>query len=345
MSPLPPGVRERTVTVESVGAGDTVDLHVLEAGDEGPLVVLAHGFPELAWSWRHQLPALAAAGYRVVAPDQRGYGASTRPDAVEDYDIFHLTGDLVGLLDVLGEDQATFIGHDWGSMVVWQLALLHPDRVRGVCGMSVPFVPRASGPPVEIFRAIFADSFFYIVYFQEPGVADAELGGDPARTMRRLLAGLSTSGDLTPDAAAAPSTDDMATDEMATDDGQGFIDRIPEPDGLPEWLSQDELDHYVEEFTRTGFTGGINWYRNFDRNWERTPQLAGATVPVPSFFIGGSDDPVLTMSPPDAQEQWLSDHRGSVIIDGAGHWLQQQAPEQVNAALLGFLDQLHGANR
>ncbi len=322
-TPLPPGVTERTVNV-----GD-VDLHLLEAGGGGPLVVLAHGFPELAWSWRHQLPALASAGYRVVAPDQRGYGRSSRPESVEDYDIFHLTGDLVGLLDVLGEDQAVFVGHDWGSMVVWQLALLHPDRVRGVCGMSVPFVPRSPAPPIEMMRAMFSGMFFYMVYFQEPGVADAELGSDPARTMRRLLAGLAPR-DLSPDEQQV----------AFADDGRGFVDRIPEPDGLPDWLTQAELDHYVAEFSRTGFTGGINWYRNMDRNWELTPQLADATVQVPSFFIGGRDDPVLTMSPPDGQTAWLTDHRGTVIVDGAGHWVQQQSPEQVNAALLGFFDQL-----
>lgn len=323
-APLPAGVRERTIRVGEV------DLHVLEAGTDGPLVLLAHGFPELAWSWRHQLPALAEAGYRVVAPDQRGYGRSSRPDAVEDYDIVHLTGDLVGLLDVLGEERAILVGHDWGSMVVWQTALLHADRVAGVCGMSVPFVPRAPAPPTQIFRHLFQGQFFYIVYFQEPGVADAELGADPARTMRRLLAGLATPDDLTPDQASA----------AAADDGRGFVERIPEPEGLPAWLTQAELDHYVEEFSRTGFTGGINWYRNFDRNWELTPQLDGAKVEVPSFFIGGADDPVLRMSPPDGQEAWLTDHRGSVIIEGAGHWVQQEEPEQVNAALLRFCDQL-----
>lgn len=329
-SPLPATVTERTIPV-----GD-VELHVLESGDDGPLVVLAHGFPELAWSWRHQLPALAAAGYRVIAPDQRGYGGSTRPEAIEDYDIIHLTGDLVGLLDSLGEDQATFIGHDWGSMAVWQTALLHPDRVRGVCGMSVPFLPRGPMPPTELMKMAFGDSFFYILYFQEPGVADAELGADPARTMRRLLAGLSTPGDLTPDEQAA----------FAADDGRGFVDRIPEPDGLPSWLTQGELDHYVAEFSRTGFTGGIHWYRNFDRNWELTAHLDGAKVEVPSFFVGGGDDPVLTMSPPEVQDVWLADHRGTVIIDGAGHWVQQEAPEQVNTALLSFLDELHqGDNR
>ena len=320
---LPDGVTERTVTI-----GD-IDLHLLEAGTDGPLVVLAHGFPELAWSWRHQLPALAAAGYRVVAPDQRGYGRSTRPERLEDYDILHLTGDLVGLLDELGESRAVFVGHDWGSMVVWQLSLLHPERVDGVCGMSVPFVPRSPAPPIQMMRAMFSGMFFYMVYFQEPGVADAELGADPARTMRRLLGGLGAR-DLTPEEQQA----------AFADDGRGFVDRMPEPDGLPDWLTRAELDHYVAEFTRTGFTGGINWYRNMDRNWELTPQLADAKVQVPSFFIGGSDDPVLTMSPPDGQTAHLTDHRGTVLIEGAGHWVQQQAPEQVNAALLGFLDQL-----
>jgi pimeloyl-ACP methyl ester carboxylesterase len=181
---------------------------------------------------------------------------------------------------------------------------------------------------------VFQGQFFYIVYFQEPGVADAELGADPARTMRRLLAGMSPR-DLAPEEASS----------FAADDGRGFVDRIPEPDGLPDWLSQAELDHYVEVFAETGFTGGINWYRNFDRNWELTPQLDGAKVEVPSFFIGGADDPVLTMSPPDGQDVWLTDHRGSVIIDGAGHWVQQEAPEQVNAALLEFCDQLREGNR
>lgn len=325
---LPNGVSERTITV-----GD-VDLHLLESGNDGPLVVLAHGFPELAWSWRHQLPALAGAGYRVVAPDQRGYGRSSRPDQVEDYDIVHLTGDLVGLVDALGEERAVFAGHDWGSMVVWQLALLHPERVAGVCGMSVPFLPRAPAPPIQLMRAAFGESFFYIIYFQEPGVADAELGSDPARTMRRLMAGLSTPDDLSPEDQAS----------LVAGDGRGFVERIPEPEGMPDWLSQSDLDHYVDEFSRTGFTGALNWYRNFDRNWELTAHLADAKVEVPSFFIGGSNDPVLTMSSPDGQTAWLSDHRGTVIVDGAGHWVQQEAPEQVNAALLGFLDALHGGD-
>jgi pimeloyl-ACP methyl ester carboxylesterase len=306
---------ERTLSTNGV------DLRVVEEGDGAP-VVFAHGWPELSYSWRHQLPAVAAAGYRAVAPDMRGYGGSSRPEPIEDYDIEHLTGDLVGLLDDLDEEKAVFVGHDWGSMVVWQLALLHPERVAGVVGMSVPFLPRAPMPPTELFRAMFGENFFYILYFQEPGVADADLGRDTAMTMRRLLAGLTTGG--------------MSSEG----DDRGFVERLPEPDRLPDWLTQEELDHYVAEFTRTGFTGGVNWYRNFDRNWRLTAKLEGAKVEAPSLFVGGGLDPVLTLSPPSMMDGWLSDHRGTVIVEGAGHWVQQERPAEVNAALLSFLDQL-----
>ena len=306
---------------------DEVDLHVLDAGPEdGPTVVLAHGFPELAYSWRHQIPALADAGYRVLAPDQRGFGRSSRPDAVTDYDVHHLAGDLVALLDAVGADDAVFAGHDWGAMLVWQLALLHPDRVRGVVGLSVPFLPRTKRPPVEMMRERFAGSFFYIVYFQEPGVADAELGADPARTMRRMLSG-TTTGDGAADSAIT----------MTAGDDRGFVERMPEPDHLPDWLSQDELDVYVAEFRRTGFTGALNWYRNMDRNWHLTPQFGGATVSMPGAFIGGSADPVLILSPPAGREVYFEDFRGNTIVDGAGHWVQQEAPGAVNEALLSFL--------
>jgi pimeloyl-ACP methyl ester carboxylesterase len=288
-------------------------------------VVLAHGFPELAYSWRHQLPALAAAGYRVVAPDQRGYGGSTIPDAVEDYDIVHLTDDLLGVLDDLGAEQAVFVGHDWGSMVVTTMATLHPERVRGLVNMSVPFVPRGPIAPITAMRKAMGDMFFYMLYFQELGVADKELGDDAARTMRRMLCGARV------DAAAAPDPSFFAND------GRGFIDRMPEPDGLPDWLTQEELDHYIAEFSRTGFTGGINWYRNLDRNWELTPQAADAHVRVPSLFVGGTADPVLMMSPPAIAHAYLDDHRGDVLVDGAGHWVQQESPAAVNAALLDFL--------
>jgi pimeloyl-ACP methyl ester carboxylesterase len=314
-----PKLTERTI------ATNGVELNVVEAGT-GPAVVLCHGFPELSYSWRHQIPTLAEAGYRVIAPDQRGYGKSSQPEAISDYDITHLTGDLIGLLDALGEDKAVFVGHDWGSMVVWQMALLHPERMNAVVGMSVPYLHRGPMPPIQMMRNVFGDNFFYILYFQEPGVAEAELGRDAATTMRKLLAGaIVREGEL-------PDPSNFAND------GRGFAERMPEPEKLPDWLSQEELDHYAAEFTRTGFRGGVNWYRNMDRNWELTEAVGDNKVQMPSLFIGGKLDPVLVMTPPDMGVEWLSDHRGTVIIDGAGHWVQQEKPDEVNAALIGFLD-------
>jgi pimeloyl-ACP methyl ester carboxylesterase len=302
-----------------------VELNVVDEG-RGPAVVLCHGFPDLSYSWRHQIRAVAAAGYRVLAPDQRGYGRSSRPEAIEDYDIEHLTGDIVALLDDIGEERAVVVGHDWGAMVANNATMLHPDRFAAVCTMSVPMLPRAPMPPVQMMRAAFADTFFYIVYFQEPGVADADLGADPATTMRRMLAGLTTR-------TADPG--DLFT--AIANDERGFVERLPEPDGLPDWLGQGDLDHYVAEFTRTGFTGGINWYRNFDRNWELTEHLAGAKQNKPAFFVAGAADPVILMTPPSIMDGFVTDLRGSVIIEGAGHWVQQEKPGEVNAALLGFL--------
>ncbi|KKC02989.1 epoxide hydrolase [Mycobacterium nebraskense] len=306
-----------------------MQLRVVEAGDRGaPVVLLAHGFPELAYSWRHQIPVLAEAGYHVLAPDQRGYGGSSRPDAIEAYDIHQLTADLVGLLDHVGAERAVWIGHDWGAAVVWNAPLLHPDRVAAVAALSVPAVPRSHVAPTQAWRKTFGENFFYILYFQEPGVADAELNGDPARTMRRMLGGLRTSGNP------------ITASRMVAPGPEGFIDRLPEPDRLPDWLSQDELDHYISEFSRTGFTGGLNWYRNFDRNWETTPELADAKITVPALFIGGTADPVLTFTRADRASQLITGPYREVMIDDAGHWLQQERPDEVNAALLDFLNGL-----
>jgi pimeloyl-ACP methyl ester carboxylesterase len=306
-----------------------VQLRVVEAGDRGaPAVVLAHGFPELAYSWRHQIPALVEAGYHVLAPDQRGYGGSSRPDAIEAYNIHELTADVVGLLDAVGAERAVWIGHDWGATVVWNAPLLHPDRVAAVAALSVPPVPRAKRAPTQAWCKAFGENFFYILYFQEPGVAEAELDGDPARTMRRIMGSQPTPGDQ------------GAAMRMLAPGPDGFIDRLPEPDGLPDWISQDELDHYITEFSRTGFTGGLNWYRNFDRNWETTPELAGAKISVPCLFIGGTADPVLSFTRADRASEVVSGPYRQVMIDGAGHWLQQERPDEVNATLLDFLNGL-----
>jgi pimeloyl-ACP methyl ester carboxylesterase len=303
-----------------------VQLRVIEAGDRGaPVVVLCHGFPELAYSWRYQIPVLAEAGYHVLAPDQRGYGGSSRPEAIEAYDIHQLTADIVGVLDDVGAERAVWVGHDWGAVVVWNAPLLHPDRVAAVSALSVPPLPRAQQQPTQAFRGTFGENFFYILYFQEPGVADAELNGDPARTMRRMMGGLQLTGDQ------------GAALRMVAPGPEGFIDRLPEPAARPDWISQDELAYYITEFTRTGFTGGLNWYRNMDRNWETTPALDGAKITVPCLFIGGTADPVLAFTRRDRAGQVVSGPYQEVMIDGAGHWLQQERPDEVNSALLEFL--------
>jgi pimeloyl-ACP methyl ester carboxylesterase len=293
-----------------------VTLRVIEAGEPGnPVVVLAHGFPELAYSWRHQIPALAAAGYHVLAPDQRGYGGSSRPPAIEDYDIVALTSDIAGLLDsevAGGAERAVVIGHDWGSPVMTNFALFHPDRVRAVVAMSVPPVPRASGPPTQIWRDIVGDNFFYILYFQEPGVADAALGADPRESMRRMI---------TLEGISAPP--------------EALSGRPLPP--LPEWVSADEFERYIEAFTETGFTGPLNWYRNFDRNWALTEHTPAPTITAPTLFLAGSADPVLGFTPRDRVRDVATGDYREVLIEGVGHWLQQERPEEVNALLLDFL--------
>lgn len=283
-----------------------VRLRVLEAGDRGaPVVVLAHGFPELAYSWRHQIPVLAAAGCHVLAPDQRGYGRSSRPERVEAYDIHALTGDLVGLLDDAGAERAVVVGHDFGALVAWHTALLHPRRVTAVAGLSVPPIPRARSRPTERWRQKFGEDF-YMLRFQEPGRADAELAADVAATMSGMFAGLQ--------AGPAP---------------------------LPNWLAADEFEHYVTEFGRTGFTGALNWYRNYDRNWDSTPQLAGARITVPALFVSGTADPVgPTMNPARAREVVAGPYTEE-WLEGAGHWIQQERAEDVNRILLAFLREVH----
>ena len=299
---------------------------MLEAGPaDGPAVVLTHGFPELAYSWRHQIPVLAAAGFHVLAPDQRGYGGSSRPERLEAYDIAALTGDVVGLLDAVGARRAAVVGHDWGAVVAWSTPLLHPDRVAAVAGLSVPPVPRPLTPPTEAFRRIFGDNFFYILYFQQPGPADAEMAADPHRSLRRMLGGM-----------RAPQ-DEASALRMLAPGPQGFIDRLGEPERLPDWLTTAELDHYVGEFSRTGFTGALNWYRNFDRNWEIMADPPARTIAVPALFVGGTADPVLNFTKTNRAREVVTGPYREVLLEGAGHWIQQERPAEINTELLNFL--------
>jgi pimeloyl-ACP methyl ester carboxylesterase len=309
-------------------------MHVAEAG-EGPLVLLAHGFPECWYSWRHQLTALADAGYHVVAPDMRGYGRTDGPEAVEAYSMMHLVGDLTGLVTALGEERAVIVGHDWGSMVAWHAALLRPDRFHAVVGMSVPFFPRTPIKPTALMKAAAGDKFFYVLYFQEPGKAEAELDPRAREMMRSML--YTVSGSIGFDHYRNLDLPKTAT----------FLDSMVDPTELPAWLSPDDLEVYVTEFERTGFRGGLNWYRNFDRNWELLAPFGDLRITVPALFVGGLKDPVVTgpeLSGEGPAVKMLGlfcdDLRAKVLIEGAGHWNQQEAPEETNQALLDFLSGL-----
>lgn len=287
-----------------------IELHVSEAGPaDGPLVVLLHGFPELGFSWRHQVPVLAGAGFRVLTPDLRGFGLSDAPEPVEAYAVDELAADVVGLVDHAGADRAIVVGHDWGADVAWKTAWLHPERVAAVAGLSVPFIPRAPAAPVPILRKHLGEDF-YIVWFQQPGVAEAALERDVRRTL-------------------------LAREVWSAAWGQSEDDVPP-----PSWLSEEELAVYVEAFERTGFRGGLSYYRNLDRNWERTAHVADRRIEQPALFLTGERDPVRTFMPAEAMTGWVTDLRASVVVPGAGHWVTQEAPEAVNDALLAWLDGL-----
>ena len=305
-----------------------IKMHIAEDG-EGPLVVLCHGFPELWYSWRHQLRALAEAGCHVVAPDQRGYGQTDRPEAVEDYNILQLCGDIIGLVDALGETEAVIVGHDWGAPVAWVCALLRPDIFRAVVLLSVPYRQRswAGIRPTELMKQMAGDKQFYQLYFQEPGKAEHELEADVRKTM--LMGLYSGSGDAPPDKRW----------RFLFDKSETFLDTGAVPQTLPAWLTEADLDFYAEEFKRTGFRGGLNWYRNIDTNWELTPFLSGAKIRQPSLFIAGEFDGVITMYRQafDSLEETMPGLRKKVLMPAAGHWIQQERPTEVNGLLIEFL--------
>ncbi|MEU2915358.1 alpha/beta fold hydrolase [Streptomyces massasporeus] len=310
-----------------------IQLHIAEQG-EGPLVVLLHGFPESWHSWRHQFGPLAEAGFRVVAPDQRGYGGSDRPEDVSAYSILHLVGDVVGLIHALGEERAFVVGHDWGAPVAWHTALLRPDVVRGVAGLSVPPPFRGSRPPLGTMQERFQGRFYWN-YFSRPGVADAEFAADTRTTLRKLL--YSASGDA-PDAGRP--------EQALVDLERGWLTDAPDPEVLAEWLTEDDLDVLTESFA-PGFTGALNWYRNLDRNWELTAPWQGAVVSPPALYVYGDRDlvPAIPGTPEliERLPELLPDlRRGPLVLPGCGHWTQQERPAEVNEALIGFLTELRG---
>jgi len=312
-----------------------IQMHFAEAG-QGPLVVLCHGFPESWYSWRHQLVALAGAGFHAVAPDMRGYGQTDKPEPIDQYTLFHLVGDMVGLLDALQAPVAVIAGHDWGAPVAWHSALFRPDRFRAVIALSVPYRPRGAVRPTTVMPQS-DDAMFYQLYFQKPGVAEADFERDTHDTMRRLLFG--GSGD---------------SERPQPRMGEGNVGMVPRtggllsgrsaPDRLPAWLSEADLAFYVAQFKQSGFRGGLNWYRNIDRNWELLSSWTGAKVVVPALYVAGDRDMVLAFKGMDylvpQLKQFVPALQDSLILPKCGHWTQQERPEEVNAAMLGFLKRL-----
>lgn len=328
-------IRELDITLPPADESEPITLRVLESGDPAnPTIILSHGFPELAYSWRHQLPVLADAGYHVVAPNQRGYGHSSRPAAVNAYGITQLTGDLAALLDHYGKEQAVFVGHDWGAMIVWEMAKLHSARVSAVVGVSVPFV-NWPGPPTQLMQMVYGDRFFYILYFQQEGPPEAELDADPRRSMAGVLYGASGEGVQGRDVPA----------ELPPMEGTGFLTMMAEPPALPftgpegPWLTAADLQVYAAEYAHSGFFGPVSYYRNLDPNFDVIKDFGPQHVTMPSYFIGGEFDVVKAMDATGVErmQSTLPDFRGATEIPGAGHWTQQEAPEAFNAALLGFL--------
>ncbi len=293
----------------------------------GPLVLFCHGWPESWYSWRHQMAAVAAAGFRAAAPDMRGYGGTDAPDDVDQYTLLHLVGDMVALVAALGEQDAVIVGHDWGAPVAWHAALMRPDLFRAVVGMSVPYSPPG---PVDLFTSLEKAGIrdFYIQYFQAPGVAEAELEHDVRDSLRRIYH--SASGE-------APEGVGFS---MLTP-GHGLLHRAPDPATLPAWLSEEDLDHYTAEFERTGFRGGLNWYRNITRNWALTGAWRDCPIRMPSLFVAGERDGVLRPPPARAQlaafDRTLPGLRGLHLLPGAGHWIQRERPDEVSRLLLAFL--------
>jgi pimeloyl-ACP methyl ester carboxylesterase len=317
-----PGTRHRMLDVNGIR------MHVAESGTGVPLI-LCHGFPHLWYSWRHQIPVLAEAGWRVLAPDLRGYGHTDAPAEVDAYGSAQVCGDLVGLIDACGADRAVLIGLDFGAQLVWETALRYPDRLAAIIVLNNPYTGRPRRRPTETFASIAREHFFHLHYFQEPGVADAELNADPRGFLTRIFWALSGDGSYF-DVFGHPSA------------GLGYIEALPAAPALPwPWLTAAELDYYVDEFTRTGFTGGLNWYRAIDRRWSQSESLGSAAVEVPTFFLAGEKDVDIAgfsgRDPLARMRSLVPDLRELVLVPGAGHLVQMERPAEVNEHLLRFL--------
>ena len=324
---------------EHVIEGNGIQIHFVTKG-EGPAVVMCHGFPESWYSWRHQIEALADAGYQAVGMSMRGYGKTSAPQAIDAYDINHLVGDVVAVANHLNQGPVVIAGHDWGAPVAWFAGLMRPDLFRAVMGMSVPFINPIGALPEGIdLNGLMAqtagpDRDYYRLFFQEPGKAEADLESDIERTMRGFL--YLISGD------ALQNGDLQEPFDGHFPIGETLTQQLVIPAELPQWISEDDLAFYVDQITNSGFRGGLNWYRNINRLPAITAPFLGSTIEQPSFYMGGSTDLIAGNTPEaiSTMEQTLSDLRHCEIIDGAGHWIQQERAAEVNAAVLAFLEGL-----
>ncbi len=300
--------------------------HVVDEG-RGPLVLLLHGFPETSHAWRHQVRALAAAGFRAIAPDVRGYGETDSPADVRDYRLSVLVDDAAGIVEALGEKRAVVVGHDWGASIAWECARRRPEVFHAIAAMSVPFTPRPPAPPTSILAKRFFGSFFYMLYFQEPGVAERELEADVRRSLRLIYYG------------ACGETQSPGLGFAFKPPGAGLLEGMVDPPILPAWWSEADLDVLTASFQRSGFRGPINRYRAMDLDWAENEALADRKVEVPALFIAGDRDMtvMLAASALERMKEHVPQLRRELIIPGAGHWIGEERPEQVDAALLGFL--------
>jgi pimeloyl-ACP methyl ester carboxylesterase len=321
------------VNSDRIAVGDDIELDVVSAGVPGdPVVVLLHGFPESSYSWRHQVAPLAAAGFHVLAPNQRGYAGSSAPADVAQYSADHLVNDVCGLLDGVDAPNAVIVGHDWGALVAWHMGLTRPDRCRAIFAASVPFT-QWPVPPTDVFKMIHGDRFFYALYFQNVGIPEAELDGDPERFLRSIY------WVATGESSHVPRTSDLPAE------GTGLIEAFEHqlgrrPTDLPLWLTPTDLDTFVAQFTQSGFFGPLSWYRNFDTNYHGTKAIPVDVLSMPTAFIAGATDPVIAGRTNLVAElaDLLPNHLDSTLIDGVGHWVQQEAPERFNEWLLAMLN-------
>ena len=320
VSSLYPDISNRKVKTNGI------HLNVAEQGS-GPLVLLIHGFPESWYSWRHQFAPLSAAGYRVVAPDMRGYGDSEKPCQVSSYNQIEIVNDIRGVVTALGYESAIVIGHDWGAPSAWNCALWYPKEFSAVGALSVPFIARSNSPPLARMEKLFAGKFFYQLYFQEPGVAEQEFEIDIESNLKKFFHTSSGDGNFSQFHQKAADAD--------------LLSDIAEPQKLGSWLSDRDLDFYTKEFTKNGFRGPLNYYRNQNLTWEKSANKP-AKVRQPALFLAGELDGVIEMAKPalDNMPKFVPDLRVNQLIPGIGHWTQQEAPDVVNEILLGWLKNL-----